>query len=94
MLEAAAEWRARGFAVDAFVDAASRPALRDSVLPSSGYREVSLLCVHGLVALTTHEAPTERLVVQGATAPLRVGAQHAIRNVQPLDPSSWLILMR
>ena len=49
--DAASHWRAKGYTAEAFVDAAGRPAWRDRILRSSGYREARLLCTHGELAV-------------------------------------------
>mmetsp|Transcript_53475 Transcript_53475/g.106389 ORF Transcript_53475/g.106389 Transcript_53475/m.106389 type:complete len:257 (-) Transcript_53475:152-922(-) len=48
----ASVWRGRGYVVECFVDAAGRPAFRDRILTSSGYREAMLICTHGTCTFT------------------------------------------
>ena len=94
---AAKEWRARGYVVEAFVGAPARPASWDRVLPSSGYREVAVLCVHGRIALSRGEAssspPVEQYLIESVLQPLQIGAWHAIRNAHHAAVS-WLYVMR
>ena len=98
-MRVAAEWRERGYVVEAFLDAPRRPAYRDRVLHSSGYREARVLCAHGRIALTYRDASmqgqgqVEWLLEKGAEAPLRIGAWHTIRNAHNRLPSSWLYVM-
>ena len=104
---AAASWRALGYAVEAFADAAGRPPFRDRILHSAGYAEARLLCAYGEVAVTadartldvpgegtggTGSGPTSR-VGAGEWHALRVGAWHAVRNAGEV-PASWLYVMR
>ena len=104
---AAASWRALGYAVEAFADAAGRPPFRDRILHSAGYAEARLLCAYGEVAVTsdaltldvpgegtggTGSGPTSR-VGAGEWHALRVGAWHAVRNAGE-GPASWLYVMR
>ncbi len=103
--EAAASWRALGYSVEAFADAAGRPPFRDRILRSAGYAEARLLCAYGEVAVTpdarldvpgdgtgTGSGPASR-VGAGEWHALRVGAWHAVRNAGEV-PASWLYVMR
>ena len=97
-VRAAEEWRARGYVVEMFVEAPARPASRDRVLPSSGYREVAVLCASGRLAVSSGEpsgsAPVEQLLDAGALQRLRIGAWHMVRNAHDSAPVSWLYVMR
>lgn len=90
---AASSWRAKGYTVEAFVDGGDtrRPAWRDRILRSAGYREAWLMCAAGSVELHA-DAPTRWLADEsgggagaivlrpGQWASLVIGRWHSLRR--------------
>ena len=103
---AAREWRDHGWHVEAFVDTLGRPAFRDRILPSAGYRDASLLCTYGALELRAdapHRWATAAVTAEAAATnvtarhrpwmALRIGRWHSIRVVGT-ESASWLYVMR
>ena len=111
---AAEEWRAQGYVVEAFVDRGSeergseqarRPAWRDRILTSTGYREAWLVGAAGAVELcadapprwlAAERAPAEQVLIlrPGQRAPLAIGRWHSLRAAEGEAVASWLYAMR
>ena len=100
---AVAEWRGRGFAVEAFVEGGGHPAWRDQIVHSAGHRKALLVALVGDTGLSfsapaQHEqrggdAPQQLLLSAGDVRPLRIGGAHYLWN-RGAVPCAWLYAMR
>ena len=93
---AAEAWRRRGYTVELFAMGDNQPPLLDRILSGSGYREASLVALHGAVHLSP--APgTERFELKpGEARPLQIGREHRVGcgGGGGGGPCSWAYAMR
>eukprot|EP00964_Phaeocystis_antarctica_P092495 scaffold59501_cov63-Phaeocystis_antarctica.AAC.1 len=93
-------WRRRGFVVERFAMAANQPVFTDRILPGAGYREASLVALHGTptLALEQKMSGEKMFVAVGASEAraLPIGHEHVIGCGGGDDdaPCSWLYAMR